>query len=1015
MKLYAFTTPGIPENAGYLKIGETNGSVDKRIKDQGHTLNTPVVKVWEDAVITERSCIDKRLHLYLREQGFHNPKYPDTGEYTELIKCTVNDLKKAFDVVKQQIYNEEKQREYVGKQFYLEIRNWFYWTANAENASYSVTKAEYSLRLVIRLLLCFFLQEKELVPRELFDEQWIRENMKENEEYRYYNGILRNLFFHCLNIPVRNRKDFENTRLMKNIIKVKEQFQKIPFLNGGLFNEQEGDDTQLSNRYFFEERHTETIPELGGDCKVEGIVRILSKYQYKLTLDNLFDHAEYSQTIDPEFIGKVFESLLSCVDADTKENRRKITGSYYTPREIVDYMVGGALDAYLQNNNNLLQCKILDPACGSGAFPCGIMNEIVHRLDPDKLLSQLERYHIKLKILQNVIYGVDIQPMATQITVLRLFLALIQEITPDKKRENYGIEPLPNLEMKFVCANTLIGLKKEKQKKLELPIIKTTVKQLQETRNQYLTARTLEEKERLQKYDESLRSTLSVAMEDAGSLTHETAELVLQWNPYNQAKSSPFFDSVWMFGVEKFDIVIGNPPYLKEGRVSKSAFDGVRSMSYYQGKMDLWYVFACMGIDFLKQNGHLCFIATNNWVTSNGASKLRNKVITDTQIKQLLDFGNFMIFENASIQTMVMLFSRNNITNNYNFDYRKLQGNTVLDDTIDLLGKKPNPKATYLRPKIIRKDFKDTFLNFSSNENDTILVKIIEKGSCLTENEIANGIHPHHDFVNNKLARLHNLIVGQGIFGLSDKEKNDLQLSADELKLIKPYYTTDQIHRYYSDPKNNLWLIYADSSFKKLNSMDHLPNLKKHLDKYATVITSDNKPYGLHRARDEKFFKGEKVIVQRKCVGKPSFSYSDFDCYVSATFYVIKTNRFNHKYLTGLLNSKLIAFWLKNKGKMQGNNYQLDKEPLLQIPIFNATKNQQQPIISLVDKILSKKQRDSRSDTSQLEAEVDAIVFHLYGLTESEIITVLLSLNTNETERRRIQAFYTDHKKHYKK
>jgi type I restriction-modification system DNA methylase subunit len=113
-----------------------------------------------------------------------------------------------------------------------------------------------------------------------------------------------------------------------------------------------------------------------------------------LSVDELVD-SEYAQTIDPEFIGKVFESLLACIDADTKENRRKMTGSFYTLREIVDYMVSESLDAYLQNNKDLLQCKILDPACGSGAFPCGVMNEIIRRINPDKQLSQIERYHKK--------------------------------------------------------------------------------------------------------------------------------------------------------------------------------------------------------------------------------------------------------------------------------------------------------------------------------------------------------------------------------------------------------------------------------------------------------------------------------------------------------------------------------------------------------------------------------------------------------------------------------------------
>ncbi|MDR2169751.1 MAG: GIY-YIG nuclease family protein, partial [Planctomycetaceae bacterium] len=129
MKLYAFTTPGIHKNDGYLKIGETRGDVGKRIKEQGHTLNTKIVKVWQDAILIDRSHIDKRIHQYLRDKGFHNQIFQDTGEYTELIKCDVDDLKKAFEVVKQQIYNEEKQRQELCDKFYFEIRNWFYWTA----------------------------------------------------------------------------------------------------------------------------------------------------------------------------------------------------------------------------------------------------------------------------------------------------------------------------------------------------------------------------------------------------------------------------------------------------------------------------------------------------------------------------------------------------------------------------------------------------------------------------------------------------------------------------------------------------------------------------------------------------------------------------------------------------------------------------------------------------------------------------------------------------------------------
>lgn len=157
--------------------------------------------------------------------------------------------------------------------------------------------------------------------------------------------------------------------------------------------------------------------------------------------------------------------------------------------------------------------------------------------------------------------------------------------------------------------------------------------------------------------------------------------------------------------------------------------------------------------------------------------------------------------------------------------------------------------------------------------------------------------------------------IGDGIFGLSTQELMDLNLSETEKELIKPYFTSSEIKRYYADPNNKLWMIYTDSSYKSANSLDKFPNIKSHLDQFVTIFTSDNKPYGLHRARNEYFFKDEKVIVQRKCVGNPIFSYVPFDSYVTQTYYCIKSQRFNAKYLTVLLNTKVIEFWLKIKEK----------------------------------------------------------------------------------------------------
>lgn len=270
---------------------------------------------------------------------------------------------------------------------------------------------------------------------------------------------------------------------------------------------------------------------------------------------------------------------------------------------------------------------------------------------------------------------------------------------------------------------------------------------------------------------------------------------------------------------------------------------------------------------------------------------------------------------------------------------------------------------------------------------EDILNKIKVNGNFqLDKNtEVAQGIVIPQDFLNKKNQKIlgDKFRIGQGIFVLSNDEKQELNFNKKELELLKPYYTTKQIYRWYSDPENIEWIIYTDSKFKYAENIKPYPNIKKHLDKFQNVITSDNKPYGLHRAREEWFFKDEKIIVLRKCVTEPMFTYTDFDCYVSATFYVIKSTRINLKYLTAILNSKLIAFWLRNKGKMQGNNYQLDKEPLLQIPIFN-TKDFK-PVTSVVDKILATMAKKLDADTSVLEKQIDEMVYKLYDLTKEEI------------------------------
>jgi len=1009
--------------------------------------------------------------------------------------------------------------EAVTKAFFADLANWYFWAlkhvrfpkdAPKEKDGYDHVSI---IRLITRLVFCWFVKEKGLIPADLFNERKLADLLVgfapgkvSNKGSVFYKAILQNLFFATLNTEMdkrnwrRNGQNFMAHSLYRHkelFVRPNEAlalFKNIPFLNGGLFecldkilgdeanpryeridgfSDREDSQPTVPDFLFFGEEREVDLSEDYGDkkfkkVKVRGLIHILNHYRFTIEESTPL---EEEVALDPELAGKIFENLLAAYNPETGATARKQTGSFYTPREIVNYMVDEALIAYLKGKveesspkaadveprlrhlflyeeeghrftekeaelliASIDQLKALDPAVGSGAFPMGILHKLVFilgRLDPrnemwkerqkqrlrdamataeriedatirESTLRELEKqvagideafekntldYGRKLYLIENCLYGVDIQSIAVQIAKMRFFISLIADQKVDPSAANLGVRPLPNLETKLVAANTLIGIDKPKQMMLRNPWIDALEAELRRVRERHFLARTPTAKAKCREQDKKLRNEIAELLKKDG-WGNKTAKQLAGWDPYDQNASSEFFDAEWMFGVkEGFAVVIGNPPYIKE-YTYREAFEGVRESPYYQGKMDIWYLFACLGLDILRENtGILSFIATNNWVTNAGASVMRNKVIRDAQILKMLDFGSYKIFESSDIQTMVMLFVRNKQQTEYTFDYRKLSGSAAgFNDVMDLLAHAENERAHYLTPVIDRKNFVNKLLTFSDRTKEMLLNKIQRKANFKfsDKQEVSTGIDVHQDFLNKASQRElgEGFKVGEGIFCISGQEKKQLNLSREELELIKPYYTTDELSKYYGDPKNKYWMIYTGSSFKDQRTMRAYPNIKRHLDRFKYIITSDNAPYGLHRARKESFFKGEKVISLRKC-SEPTFTYTNYDCYVSQTFFVIKSLRINMKYLTALLNSRLIAFWLRHKGKMQGDQFQVDKEPLLKIPIVKPTA--EDAFVKLVDQILSAKQKKSNADTSALEREIDEIVYRLYSLTKEEI------------------------------
>jgi adenine-specific DNA-methyltransferase len=791
------------------------------------------------------------------------------------------------------------------------------------------------------------------------------------------------------------------TRLNNEDSENKARDERFPYLNGGLFDDSHD---RKYNKLF--------LPE---DI-FERLFTTFNNYNFTIYEDAPDEH---TVAVDPEMLGHIFENLL-------EDNKDK--GAFYTPKEIVHYMGKESLKAYLyahpelhivenpigksaiekliqqQELNEdekqfaekqaykiidaLEQVKICDPAIGSGAFPMGLLQEI---FNAQIYLQELKGFKkgvtdadIKQHIIEESIYGVDIDAGAVDIARLRFWLSLVvDEQEP---------QPLPNLDFKIVCANTLIPLGKISEHDMEAKA-SLAVKELEKIRHNFFNVSS-EEKLKLERQFKKVQTDLLSLRELSSKDNYGVYTKLYEFNPFDfENLPCSWFDAWWMFGIKDgFDIVIGNPPYIKEF-TNRSAFDGFRDTKYYQGKMDLWYGFACVMLDNLKkETGILAFIATNNWVTNAGASKFRNKVAEDAQILQLIDFGNYKIFESADIQTMIMVFKANNKKSEYHFDYRRIIDTQVeLDDVVQLFNGVNNDKLKVLTPSFNRVFFEDKSFLFSEGGIEDILNGILNASNFQLDDklEIAQGIVAPQDFVNK--ASLETLgddtELNEGIFYLTDKEKEELNLSQDELKLIKPFYTTTELDRYYGDSNNKYWVIYTDSSFKSSNAMKPYPNLKRHLDRFQKVITSDNKPYGLHRARNEYFFTEEKIISLRKCA-KPTFTYTDFDCYVSQTYFVIKTNRVNQKYLTALLNSKLIAFWLKHKGKMQGFQYQVDKGPLIELPLIKT--NDQDIFASLVDCIIflkanaDKKTNEYVSNEHIIQSFEDVINACTYELYFSE-------------------------------
>lgn len=514
-------------------------------------------------------------------------------------KLALSDVTAAFSV------------EALTKQFYKDLYEWYQWAVNPASGVYfpnnTSTEADDRedietkiIRLITRIMFVWFIKQKELVPNKIFDVDFLETILKDFDPNsavvgNYYNAILQNLFFGTLNRAIEDeqgnkrkfatnvKKDIKTLYRYAEMFTISEDeviklFSEVPFLNGGLFEcldktktidgvEQSYnyDGFSRNDKKFADGRYRNraVVPNILFFEPEKGLISILSRYNFTIEENS---PEEQQVALDPELLGKVFENLLGAYNPETKETARNQSGSFYTPREIVNYMVDESLISYLGNTafvrslfspefvydktkeadyktiaEKLKSIKILDPACGSGAFPMGLLNrmiDILCHITPDENI-----YEMKLAIIENCIYGSDIQSIAAQITKLRFFISLICNCEKDATKPNFGIPTLPNLETKFVAANSLIAKKKQESHNLfENPEIEPTKKELTEIRHEHFSAKTAYRKSTLREKDKQLREKLAKLLEQDNDFAPEDAKQLAAWNPYDQNAVAEFFD-----------------------------------------------------------------------------------------------------------------------------------------------------------------------------------------------------------------------------------------------------------------------------------------------------------------------------------------------------------------------------------------------------------------------------------------------------------------------------------------
>ena len=872
------------------------------------------------------------------------------------------EIKKAFSVeaLSDDFFDEYRKQyaEFVkfltGKEYVKKGNKWVEQKTGEPDAQYFTSFKEddklvrdYIKKMMGRIVFLYFLQSKGWLAGNLHYMHDLFYDASDEAKGNFLDKVLEPMFFGLLNTRPEDRS---SAPLVNGVgVKYIPNADEIPYLNGGLFQQEKIDEVD--------------------SCFPAGMFQSLFDFfdSYNFTIDEN-DPNDAEVGVDPEMLGKIFENLL-------EDNKDK--GAFYTPKEIVRYMCQESLTAYLQTgiedvevkehianfvktndveelggasselamsiDRKLIDVKICDPAIGSGAFPMGLLRELYACRKSIEIFEEDNAADIKRHIIQNNIYGVDIEKGAVDIARLRFWLALII----DEKEPM----PLPNLDFKIMQGNSLLEsykgvdldvtskkLKTGKDTKktrgvLSLGFEETDVQKIiQDLVKSYfsITDHTLRAQRR-QQIDKYVKDYIKVCAEGNHEVQDAVDELEIPndqfflWHTY-------FAD---VFEQGGFDIVIGNPPYgvsIKDD-YRKAVVTSWGNVPDYE----IYYYFIVLAAPLLKEKGIMSYIIPNTFLFNTFAKHFREMLVEKWNVLEILDCTKFPIFESAVVRNAINLFQKNS-EGSKQVGYRNTANVTSFSDLLErerefmtvesLLTMNQNWGLAYFLPTSIRN-----------------VVNLISSSPLAVKD-----VFPE---------------ISQGLIAY-DKYKGQ----SEEIIKSRAYHS----------------FVYKDGLKKWLWGEDVTRyNLTWNGQEYIDYCN------GIANPRNPSFFVGKRMLVRE--ITNPSIfaALIEIEAYNDPSIIIVKESRdYPIEILVGIMNSKLATFFHFNHSPKatKGAFPKILVQDIKEFPLPKVNSDERKILMRLVDDVTTIKKGKSIADTSALENQIDFLVYHLYGLTYDEVLIV---------------------------